>query len=295
MDRDRFIRNDPSDGGLPECSWLAADHQFQSAVRSRSAAWSVRSCRSRGWCRASSSRRKTWCGWRRWRSNAFSPVLPDLSLPSSLNAPCPGLALLVDVHRIPGELERRCDVRGQHRDLREPAVRDRGRDEPAERPCAAAGGNVQVAGETVVEAIWGHSAQRAGRIWRGCGPDGALAVVFESEPDPVVRPGDWIADVTYERNALTVYNPSTQSRAILERQPAARGSESVQQRRVGQPAGAAVFLVPGAEGDSGDRRSVYGSQNCSAAAVDGGVCRSIASGRTILSGPGTPAGLATRP
>ena len=42
---------------------------------------------------------------------------------------------------------------------------------------------------------------------------------YSSEPDPVVKPGDWIADVTYERNALTVYNPNTQSGRFLNGSP----------------------------------------------------------------------------
>ena len=37
--------------------------------------------------------------------------------------------------------------------------------------------------------------------------------------DPVVKPGDWICDVTYERNALVVYNPSSQTGRFLNGSP----------------------------------------------------------------------------
>ena len=53
--------------------------------------------------------------------------------------------------------------------------------------------------------------RRQGRLWRRGGPHGAVALVFDSRPTRWCRPGDWIADVTYERNALIVYNSQTQS------------------------------------------------------------------------------------
>ena len=90
-------------------------------------------------------------------------------------------------------------------------------------PGLPSGGTYQVAGETVVEAIWGHS----GNISAGNAPGGYAAGAdrtvllrwYSSEPDPVVKPGDWIADVTYERNALTVYNGTTQSGRFLSGSP----------------------------------------------------------------------------
>ncbi len=80
------------------------------------------------------------------------------------------------------------------------------------------GGTYQVTGETVVEAIWGHSGNIVGGY--GAGADRTVLLRWYSTlPDPVVRPGDWIADVTYERNALTVYNPNTQTGRFLNGSP----------------------------------------------------------------------------
>ena len=61
----------------------------------------------------------------------------------------------------------------------------------------------QVNGETVVEAIWGYSASvlPAGGPGYGAGADRTVLLRWPSGmPDPVVKTGDWIADVTYERN-----------------------------------------------------------------------------------------------
>ena len=110
----------------------------------------------------------------------------------------------------------------------------------------------------------------------------------------MVKPGDWIADVTYERNALTVYNPNTQTGRFLTRQPAGEPvSQSVQQQRVGQPAGPAVFLVPGAEGDC--RRSTIRipNNNPPLRSMVVYVDRSLQA-RTVLSSPGNAAGLQRR-
>jgi hypothetical protein len=81
-------------------------------------------------------------------------------------------------------------------------------------PTGLAGGTYRVAGETVVEAIFGHSRNVQGGY--GAGADRTVLLRwYSSETDPVVKPGDWIADVTYERNALTVYNPNTNSGRFL--------------------------------------------------------------------------------
>ena len=74
------------------------------------------------------------------------------------------------------------------------------------------GGNFQayqVEGETVVEAIWGYSnhVSVVAGASSGYGTSADRAVLlrwYASEPDPVVHVGDWIADVTYERNAQVV-------------------------------------------------------------------------------------------
>ena len=113
----------------------------------------------------------------------------------------------------------RLDLRRQYRDLREPAVRHRrARRGPQCRRRQLPG--YQVDGETVVEAIWGYSANIAsGAAWRrGFGISADRAVLFagtRAQPDPVVNVGDWIADVTYERNASTVVQtPVPELRAI---------------------------------------------------------------------------------
>ena len=55
---------------------------------------------------------------------SYSPVLPDLSLPSSPNAPSIDWRYSWMFTGYRGQLRVAGDVRGEHRDLREPAVRD---------------------------------------------------------------------------------------------------------------------------------------------------------------------------
>ncbi|MGO9470584.1 MAG: prepilin-type N-terminal cleavage/methylation domain-containing protein [Isosphaeraceae bacterium] len=69
----------------------------------------------------------------------------------------------------------------------------------------------QVDGETVVEAVWGYSTSVATNpglgiaAGYGSGADRTVLLRWPANmPDPVVKAGDWIADVTYERNAQTV-------------------------------------------------------------------------------------------
>jgi len=69
----------------------------------------------------------------------------------------------------------------------------------------------QVAGETVVEAVWGYSTSVATNpglgiaAGYGSGADRTVLLRWPSSmPDPVVKAGDWIADVTYERNQQRV-------------------------------------------------------------------------------------------
>jgi type II secretory pathway pseudopilin PulG len=66
------------------------------------------------------------------------------------------------------------------------------------------GPTYQVEGETVVEAIFGHSANtNAGGY--ATGADRTVLLRWSTTfPDPVVKAGDWIADVTYERVQTTV-------------------------------------------------------------------------------------------
>jgi hypothetical protein len=72
-----------------------------------------------------------------------------------------------------------------------------------------------------VEAIFGHG----GNINPGgyaTGTDRTILLRwFASQPDPVVKTGDWIADVTYERQQNVVYNPGAQTGRFLTGAPAA--------------------------------------------------------------------------
>jgi len=62
----------------------------------------------------------------------------------------------------------------------------------------------QVDGETVVEAIFGHSGNINGNGY-GIGADRTVLLRwYSSVADPVVKAGDWIADVTYERSQSVV-------------------------------------------------------------------------------------------
>ncbi len=144
-------------------------------------------------------------------SNAASPVLPDLGLRSSPGAPA------IDWHyswMFTGYLVSASGgatfegniVVFENRPFGISAVTNT----PAQ---GLPGGTYEVAGETVVEAIFGHSgnivSQGGGAPGYGAGADRTVLLRwFSSQPDPVVKPGDWIADVTYERNATTVYNPT---------------------------------------------------------------------------------------
>ena len=67
--------------------------------------------------------------------------------------------------------------------------------------------NGVVAGETVVEGVFGASSN----VWPKGGPGYGAGVDrtvllrwFATQPDPVVKVGDFIADVTYERNQTVV-------------------------------------------------------------------------------------------
>ncbi|MHB1559880.1 MAG: type IV pilus modification PilV family protein [Isosphaeraceae bacterium] len=75
------------------------------------------------------------------------------------------------------------------------------------------GQNYMVDGETVVEGVFGFSTTvippggptGGGGVGYGSAADRTVLLRWpEQLSDPVVRPGDWIADVTYERQASTV-------------------------------------------------------------------------------------------
>ena len=112
---------------------------------------------------------------------------------------------------------------------------------------------------------------------------------FASQADPVVKPGDWIADVTYERQRGGRVQPDRR-RAVPATAARRSACPTRSTTRMGQPAGAAVLLVPGAEGHAGDRRSVYGNGNPALRSMVVYVDRSLQA-RTLLSGAGNAGGL----
>ena len=92
--------------------------------------------------------------------------------------------------------------------------------------------NGVVAGETVVEGVFGASSN----VWPQGGPGygaGADRTVllrwYATQPDPVVKVGDFIADVTYKRSQSVVLQPVLQQQRRWLAQPAEQG-------RMGQPA-----------------------------------------------------------
>jgi hypothetical protein len=155
------------------------------------------------------------------QSNSFSPVLPDLSLPSSPSAPAidwrySWMFTGYQVSSSGGATFEGNIVIFENRPFGISAVAN------PPGPGILGGGTYKVDGETVVEAIFGHSANifPVGGPGYGAGADRTVLLRwYASEPDPVVKPGDWIADVTYERDALTVYNPGTQTGRFLNGAP----------------------------------------------------------------------------
>ncbi len=80
-----------------------------------------------------------------------------------------------------------------------------------------------VEGETVVEAIFGHSANINAAGYAAGADRTVLLRWYSSQVDPVVRVGDWIADVTYERQQQVVYNTTTNTGRFLTGGPPAIG------------------------------------------------------------------------
>ena len=107
--------------------------------------------------------------------------------------------------------------------------------------------NGVVAGETVVEGVFGASSN----VWPQGGPGygaGADRTVllrwYASQPDPVVKVGDFIADVTYERSQTVVLSRFFSNNGAGWPNPLNKGEWD------NLPA-QALLLVPGAEGEPG--------------------------------------------
>jgi hypothetical protein len=203
-----FIRADPSDGGLPSAHGLQRITNFnRPSLMFNGQINPVMPIASVVPNIFVSQEDVVWV--EALAQNAFSPVLPDLSLANSLGAPAldwhySWMFTGYQVSSSGGATFEGNVVIFENRPFGIAAATT------VPGPGLPSGGAYQVAGETVVEAIWGHSANVQGGY--GAGADRTVLLRwFSSEPDPAVKPGDWIADVTYERNALTVYNPNTQT------------------------------------------------------------------------------------
>jgi hypothetical protein len=136
-------------------------------------------------------------------ANSFSPVLPDLSLSGSSTPTNDWRYTWMFTGQLVSANNNSCfDGNIVIFEKRQFGIAT-----PAVLPNSQ-GGNLdyQVDGEIVVEAIFGYSTSvNAGGY--GIAADRAVLLRWSDKvPDPVVRPGDWIADVTYERNQITVQN-----------------------------------------------------------------------------------------
>jgi len=142
--------------------------------------------------------------------NAPSPVLPDVSLPSSPGVPTNDwhYSWMFTGYQVSGTGGSQYEgniVIFENRPFGinlAPAAPF-----PPPAPFQA----TQVDGETVVEAIFGHSGNiNANGYATGADRTGLLRW-SASQADPAVHVGDWIADVTYERQQWIVYNTNTQT------------------------------------------------------------------------------------
>jgi hypothetical protein len=210
-----FIRNDPSDGGLPSAHGLQRITNFNRPFVVNAGGFiPIMPGSNRVPNIFVSQEDVVWV--ESLASNALSPVLPDLSLPSSPQAPAIDwrYSWMFTGYQVAGSGGPTFEgniVIFENRPFGIDAV-------PNPPGPGLAGGTYRVAGETVVEAIFGHSRNVQGGY--GAGADRTVLLRwYASEPDPVVKPGDWIADVTYERHALTVYNPNTQSGRFMNGAP----------------------------------------------------------------------------
>jgi type II secretory pathway pseudopilin PulG len=136
-------------------------------------------------------------------SNSFSPVLPDLSISGSSTTTNDWRYTWMFTGQLVSANNNSCFdgniVIFENRPF--------GISTPGVLPNSQGGIlDYQVDGETVVEAIFGYSTNVNGGGY-GIAADRAVLLRWSAQmPDPVVRAGDWIADVTYERSQLIVQN-----------------------------------------------------------------------------------------
>ena len=169
---------------------------------------------------------------------------PTCNTPSSLGAAHQRLAVHLDDHG-PAEqrVQRRRRSTGTSSSSRTGRSLDRSGTTASTRPPARPWSRASSA--TARRSSPPHGLQP--RLRRRRRPDRAASAGTATQPDPVVKVGDLIADVTYERIQNTVTAASCQHQRRCGR------AQPAEQRRMGQPAGAAVLLVPGPEGDARPR------------------------------------------
>jgi len=203
-----FIRADPSDNGLPSAHGLQRITNFNQPLV-MPAALNIPNI-------FVSAEDVVWV--ENLASNSFSPVLPDLGLPSGATTATskPATPVINDWHyswmftgyqvstsggpQFEGNI-----VIFENRPFGIDAV-----PQPP-NPAGLNNGTYQVEGETVVEAVYGDSANVNPKGGPGFGAGADRTVLlrwYATQPDPVVRVGDWICDVTYERQNLVVLNRS---------------------------------------------------------------------------------------
>jgi hypothetical protein len=201
-----FIRNDPSDGGLPSAHGLQRITNFNRPfVINGNQTIPIMPISNNVPNIFVSQEDVVWV--EALASNSFSSVLPDLNLKFSTGAPA------VDWHY--SWMFTGYQVASSGGSTFEGNIvifenRPFGIDAVPNPPNVngVPTGTYQVEGETVVEAIFGHSGNIVQNYAAGADRT-VLLRWYSSQTDPVVKPGDWIADVTYERNAAVVYNSQT--------------------------------------------------------------------------------------
>jgi type II secretory pathway pseudopilin PulG len=197
-----FIRLDPSDGGLPSAHGLQRLTNYnRPSITIGGTTTPIMPVASVIPSVFVSQEDVVWV--EALASNSMSPVLPDLSLPSSQNAQSidwhySWMFTGYQVSTNGGSTFEGNIVIFENRPFGIDAVPN-----PPGPPIPTPTGTYQVSGETVVEAIFGHSGNVTASGYAAGADRSVLLRWYSSQTDPIVKPGDWIADVTYERNGFT--------------------------------------------------------------------------------------------